>query len=276
MEESISKVRENSNSCLRLPILHPWKRIAVLRCVSVFDSILWTRCLLQRLNVSSGFSAFKVILAFSGFNFLRLLFICFFGYNGKQFLFPCSSFQKKLQGDMRSRYDISSILQCFFFFCSSLFAQLHEPNYHTRAFFFIPIDRCSWQSTKTFNVKAKGTWWKKVWSKGPFVLEAVNWDISRLLRCTKYFPCFLLQICIFRDITLQFFLHFKDILSIVLDSFLWFPWQLYLSDNQLFVFMQKALLNYYGIHCSTIRGIKFQWQCRLDQFSKGKLCTKKS
>ena len=70
MEESISKVRENSISCLRLPILHPWKRIAVLRCVSVFDSILWTRCLLQRLNVSSGFSVFKVILAFVCFSFV--------------------------------------------------------------------------------------------------------------------------------------------------------------------------------------------------------------
>ena len=70
MEESISKFRENSISCLRLPILHPWKRIAVLRCVSVFDSILWTRCLLQRLNVSSGFSVFKVILAFVCFSFV--------------------------------------------------------------------------------------------------------------------------------------------------------------------------------------------------------------
>ena len=137
MEESISKVRENSNSCLRLPILHPWKRIAVLRCVSVFDSILWTRCLLQRLNVSSGFSVFKVILAFSGFNrFLRLLFICFFRYNGKQFLFPCSSFQKKLQGDMRARYDISSILQCFFFFLVPL-CSLNCMN-PTRVLLFYP------------------------------------------------------------------------------------------------------------------------------------------
>jgi len=117
MEEFITKVRENSYSCLRLPILHVWKRIAVLRCISVFDSILWTSCLLQRLNVSSGFSVFKAILAFSGFDFLRLLFICFFRYNVlRQFLFPCSSFQKKLRGDMRARYDISSILQCFFFF----------------------------------------------------------------------------------------------------------------------------------------------------------------
>ena len=110
-----------------------------LRCVSIFDSILWTRCLLQRLNVSSGFSIFKVILAFSGFDFLRLLFICLFRYNVlRQFLFPCSSFQKKLRGDMRARYDISSILlRRSFFFCSSLFAQLHDPNY-TRAVVFSP------------------------------------------------------------------------------------------------------------------------------------------
>lgn len=174
MEESISKVRENSISCLRLPILHPWKRIAVLRCVSVFDSILWTRCLLQRLNVSSGFSVFKVILAFSGFNFLRLLFICFFRYNGKQFLFPCSSFQKKLQGDMRARYDISSILQCFFFFCSSLFAQLHGPNYHTRAFVLSPSTVVLVNRQRHSIWKPKEPDEKRFDQKGPFVLEAVN------------------------------------------------------------------------------------------------------
>ena len=150
------------------------KRIAVLRCVSVFDPILWTRCLLQRLNVSSGFSVFKVILAFSGFNFLRLLFICFFRYNGKQFLFPCSSFQKKLQGDMRARYDISSILQCFFFFCSSLFAQLHEPNYHTRAFVLSPstVVLVNRQRHSIWKPKEPGE--KRFDQKGPFVLEAVN------------------------------------------------------------------------------------------------------
>lgn len=194
----------------------------MLRCVSIFDSILWTRCLLQRLNVPSGFSIFKVILAFIGFDFLRLLFICFFRYNVlRQFLFPCSSFQKKLRGDMRARYDISSILlRRSFFFCSSLFAQLHEPNY-TRAVVFSPrhpIWKPKEPDEKRFDLKS------------PYVLEAVNWDISRLLCCTKYFPCFLLQICIFSD----FFLHIKDILSVVLDSFLWFSWQLYLSDNQFF------------------------------------------
>lgn len=186
MEESISKVRKNSNSCLRLPILHPWKRIAVLRCVSVFDSILWTRCLLQRLNVSSGFSVFKVILAFSGFNFLRLLFICFFRYNGKQFLFPCSSFQKKLQGDMRARYDISSILQCFFFFCSSI-AWTQLPH---ACFCFIPIDRCSCQSTKTFYLKAKGTWWKKVWPKRALCSWGYQLRYLTTVTLHKIFPLF--------------------------------------------------------------------------------------
>lgn len=137
MEEFIFKARENSNSCLHLPVLHVWKKIAVFGCVSIFDSFLWTRCVLQRLYVSSGFSIFKVILAFSGFDVLCLLFICFFRYNVvRQFLFPCSPFQKKRRGDMRSRYDISLILlRCFFFV---ILSSLNYMNPTARALLFFP------------------------------------------------------------------------------------------------------------------------------------------
>lgn len=194
----------------------------MLRCVSIFDSILWTRCLLQRLNVPSGFSIFKVILAFIGFDFLRLLFICFFRYNVlRQFLFPCSSFQKKLRGDMRARYDISSILLrrsfffLFFFVRSIAWTQLHA---------------CCCFFPKTSYLKAKGAWWKKVWPKKPLCSWGCQLRYLTTVMLYKIFPLFPFT----NMYILRFFLHIKDILSVVLDSFLWFSWQLYLSDNQFF------------------------------------------
>lgn len=73
----------------------------------------------------------------------------------------------------------------FFFVRSIAWTQLPHA-----CFCFIPIDRCSCQSTKTFYLKAKGTWWKKVWSKR--ALCSLGCQLRYLTTVTLYkiFPLF--------------------------------------------------------------------------------------